>query len=434
MSDIKRTKLTRRNILIGGALAAGAYGGYTVFNRPKDKSGPRDPYFVSMQKALLRAGIGMPTLILDKARLDANIDYMLSQFPQDMAYRLPSKSVPCLKLIEYIRKRTGSNRLMTFNQPMLLELSQAMPEADQLLGKPLTAMAVKKYFEDLPTQNKAASENVRWLVDTPQRLEQYASIAESFSVPMKIAIELDVGLHRGGMVPGEGLDTMLADIEANSRLSFAGYMGYEPHLAHLPTSMGMRKKGIESAWDIYGRAKHAAATRFDSGVMKAAIFNAAGSPTFRLYDNTDIANELCVASALVKPTSFDMPLLESFEPASFIATPVLKTYEETRVPGLEKLTSWNRFKDPNTAKTIFTHGGYWKATPIDPPGLQINSTFGRSTNQEMLNGGQNLDIKPDEFVFMRPNQSEFVFLQFGDIAIYEDGKITEKWPVFSASA
>jgi D-serine deaminase-like pyridoxal phosphate-dependent protein len=52
----------------------------------------------------------------------------------------------------------------------------------------------------------------------------------------------------------------------------------------------------------------------------------------------------------------------------------------------------------------------------------------------MLNGGPDLSISPDEFVFLRPHQSEALFLQFGDIAVYEDGAITEFWPVFPASA
>ena len=74
------------------------------------------------------------------------------------------------------------------------------------------------------------------------------------------------------------------------------------------------------------------------------------------------------------------------------------------------------------------------ADPVDPPGLEYNSTFGRSSNQEMLNGGPELEIAADEFVFLRPHQSEAVFLQFGDIAVYEDGEIVGRWPVFPASA
>jgi D-serine deaminase-like pyridoxal phosphate-dependent protein len=71
---------------------------------------------------------------------------------------------------------------------------------------------------------------------------------------------------------------------------------------------------------------------------------------------------------------------------------------------------------------------------VDPPGLQYNAIFGRSSNQEMLNGGAQLKIAPDDFVFLRPHQSEALFMQFGDIAVYEDGAIIDRWPVFPASA
>ena len=31
---------------------------------------------------------------------------------------------------------------------------------------------------------------------------------------------------------------------------------------------------------------------------------------------------------------------------------------------------------------------------------------------------------------MRPTQSEAVLAQFGDIHVYEDGRIAERWPVY----
>jgi len=49
----------------------------------------------------------------------------------------------------------------------------------------------------------------------------------------------------------------------------------------------------------------------------------------------------------------------------------------------------------------------------------------------MLNGSKNIHLQPDDWVFLRPTQSEFVFLQFGDIAVYDGGAIVERWPVFS---
>jgi len=41
-------------------------------------------------------------------------------------------------------------------------------------------------------------------------------------------------------------------------------------------------------------------------------------------------------------------------------------------------------------------------------------------------------LQQDDFVFLRPTQSESVFLQFGDIWVYENGAITERWPIISA--
>ena len=74
----------------------------------------------------------------------------------------------------------------------------------------------------------------------------------------------------------------------------------------------------------------------------------------------------------------------------------------------------------------------WRAE--SPPGLQRNDIWGHSTNQDMLNGSVDVQLDVGDTVFLRPQQSEFVFLQFGDIAVYDDGHIVEAWPVFPEAA
>lgn len=424
-------KLSRRNLMIGGAIIAG---GAIAMSRSSDKSGPRNPYFVEMQAALIKANIAQPTLVVDRNRLNANIDQVMGDLPDGMGYRIVAKSLPSLKLLRHVQERSGTDRLMTFNQPMLLALSQEMPDSSQLVGKPLPAQAVRNYFTELPLENSDAKDKVQWLVDTPERLEQYAAIAEANGTNMAINIELDVGLHRGGMEPGNALNGMLNKLRQSNRLDFAGFMGYEPHLSALPTALGWRDRAKNGAWEIYIEALKSAESVFDETTVAATTRNAAGSPTYRLYKDTKIANEISVGSALVKPTNFDTDLLEPFQPASFIATPVIKTSDETRIPGLEFADDAKSAMDANLDKTVFIYGGHWLAHPEDPPGLRYNSTFGRSSNQEMLNGGENIDLKPDDFVFLRPSQSEAVFLQFGDIAVYDNGAIVDQWPVFPASA
>lgn len=402
--------------------------------KPSDKSGPRDKYYLEIQNALHAANIATPRLVIDKRRLDANIDTLLSHLPDGMGYRIVAKSLPSLPLIQYIANRTRTDRLMTFNEPMLSALSLAMPEASQLLGKPLPVQAARNYFEGLPASHSTTADNIQWLIDAPERLAQYRALASSLGRQLKINIELDVGLHRGGFEPGDALQSVLESIKSSADLELAGLMGYEPHIPSLPTAMGWRDKALKNAWRIYAEAKDQVRETFGADHLQQMTLNAAGSPTYRLYKDTSLANEVSVGSALVKPTHFDKDLLKDHQPASLIATPVIKFYDQTRMPGLEFADSAKRAWDPNSHRTVFIYGGNWLADPVDPPGLAYNSTFGRSSNQEMLNGGPELKIAPDEFVFLRPHQSEAVFLQFGDIAVYEDGEIVDEWQVFPASA
>lgn len=427
-----KNSLTRRRVIIGGAGLATTSA--IALARPRDRSGPRDAYFLNLQSALLEAGIMTPTLIIDQARLDANIDTLMTALPAGMGYRIVTKSLPSPALIEHVRQRSGTDRLMTFNLPMLKSLMTRMPDADQLLGKPLPVAAAAACFDQSDAVPSGAAERVQWLIDTPARLAQYAELAASTDHVLRINIELDVGLHRGGFIAGETLRMALETLRDNPYLRFAGFMGYEPHVPALPKLFGMRDRALASAWQAYDEALAVAATVFDADTMAAITRNAAGSPTYRLYHDTQIANEVSVGSALVKPTDFDTELLALHQPAAFIATPVLKTAGGVRLPGIEFAAGVMRFWDPNRAETVFTYGGHWLAQPVDPPGLVFNETFGRSSNQEMLNAGAGLDIAPDDFVFFRPSQSEAVFLQFGDIAVYDRESITGRWPVFAASA
>ena len=394
----------------------------------------RDPYFRALQAALAGAGVAGPTLVVDRARLDANIDTLMRQLPEAMGYRIVAKSLPSPALLDHVRHRTGTDRLMTFNQPMLADLSRLMPEADQLLGKPLPVAAVANYLDTLPAEQRPAIDRVQWLVDSPERLAQYEALAEARGLTLRINLELDVGLHRGGFTPGEALAGALDRLRRSEWLTLSGFMGYEPHIASIPTWFGWRRRLWERARAAYHEALEQAAGVFGAAGVEALTRNGGGSPTYRFHCGETVANEVSVGSALVKPTHFDLPALAPLQPAAFIATPVLKGPAAARVPGLEAFAGLAARLKPSKARSLFIHGGNWQAEPEDPPGLHFSRLVGRSSNQEMLLGGRDLAIRPDEFVFFRPHQSEAVFLQFGDIAVYEDGAIVDWWPVFPPSA
>ena len=113
---------------------------------------------------------------------------------------------------------------------------------------------------------------------------------------------------------------------------------------------------------------------------------------------------------------------------------MIKAVDHPEIPGVDGVGKLMAMWNPNRARTFFTYGGFWKATLESPVGLSTNPLFGRSTNQEMLNGSASIELQADDWVFLRPNQSEFVFLQFGDIAVYDEGEIVDHWPVFTQSS
>ena len=398
----------------------------------RDKSGPRDAYFLRLQAALKAAGLTQPTLVIDRARLRQNIKQLRHDLPAEMGLRIVAKSLPSIPLLKEVATGTGTDRFMTFNAPMLRELQSAFPEADQLLGKPFPVQAAADFYSN--QSGGMPKGRIGWLIDSTDRLSQYADLATSRSLELEVSLELDVGLHRGGFVPGDDLARALEMIRDTPHLTLHGFMGYEAHVAKAPKAFGMRTSALAKAQATYRAALAQARAIFGSDHIQQMTRNAAGSPTFRFYDDTDVANEVSVGSALVRPTDFDTDMLTLYAPALFIATPALKVTGPMQTPVLEKLDRLKNALDPNLSNRVFIHGGYWKGVPIDPPGLNNNATYGRSSNQELLNAGKRLELAPDDFVFLRPTQSEAVLLHFGDIAVFEDGAITDHWAPMAISA
>ncbi len=420
--------IKRRTLLAGGLLGAAAVG---VGLRPEDRGGNHPPYFQALSKALDDAGISGPTLVVDRAKLLANVQTLKHHLGERYAYRIVAKSLPSVDLLGTIMEASNSKRLMLFHQPFLNQVVAAFPDTDILLGKPMPVTAAANYYASDPAGSGFDSERqLQWLIDTPQRLAQYATLAEQLGVNMRINIELDVGLHRGGVTEHDTLIAMLDIIQSSPQLQFSGFMGYEPHIVKVPGDpLDYRDRAMLAYTDFVATARHYLGDDWPQDVL----LNCGGSPTYQMYDEGDYPfNELAAGSCLVKPTDFDIPTLADHIPASYIATPVLKAMNPAVMPvdgAAGIMAAWDR----NRAQTFYTYGGYWKALPESPPGLSINPLMGRSTNQEYLNGSASINLAPDDWVFLRPTQSEFVFLQFGDIAVLEDGIISERWPILQNS-
>ena len=101
------------------------------------------------------------------------------------------------------------------------------------------------------------------------------------------------------------------------------------------------------------------------------------------------------------------------------------------LPGSDALGKGWALWDTNRRRTFFIYGGKWMANFVSPPGLADNGLYGTSTNQAIVNGSAAVKLAVDDYVFLRPTQSEAVLLQFGDLAIVRGGRIEAWWPVLA---
>lgn len=374
---------------------------------------------------LREQGLGWPKFVIERSRLQANIERIGSVATGDHL-RLVVKSLPCPSLIDYLMAATGSYKLMVFHLPFLLQVTERWPEADIMLGKPLPSAAVRAYFHATRGQGrKRRSGALHWLVDTPRRVADYRQIARDFNESMDVIVELDVGMHRGGAQDAPGLKAMLEAIAASDgTLRLTGFMGYDAH-AGKGVPWLSRRRAVDRSNRHYRKLLDVAHASFPELVSGDLIINGSGSPTCVFHAAGSPLNELAIGSIFLKPAEFDLPQLIDFEPACWLAAPVIKRLKGVRIPFLESFSRWSR------RDTVFIYGGRWPARPAWPPGLRDSPIYGPSFNQQFYTLPRSGPVRVDDFVFFRPLQSEAVMLALGDVLVLDGNEIEQFWRVFS---
>ncbi len=403
---------SRRQWLKQSALGAGVL--WAPGNRANQAG--HDSYYSKLNALLKRDGPGRPVMLLDAARMNHNIDRIVQSVGEKKQYRAVVKSLPSVDLLKHVTQRAKTNALMVFHQPFLNEVAVSFPDSDALLGKPMPVQAARTFYGKLSPGRFNPASQVQWLIDSQQRLQQYLQLARSLGVRVGVNLEINVGLYRGGFESPESLGQALKLIQAyRDHLQLRGLMGYEPHLTGLKAELN--HPAVRQVLGVYNG--HLDQLRQHGYNPDTLTLNGAGSHTLKIYEKDSTMNDLSAGSGVVMPTDFDTHHLQDHQPALFIATPILKRYAKNPV-----------MPEPaeHMQQVYYIYGGYWKADMVSP--AQTGDTLYKSTNQSPITTSARVDLDVDDYMFLRPTQSEFVMLQFGDLLVVEDGALSQRWPVF----
>ena len=262
---------------------------------PRDKSAPPSAYFQKLSAVLAQSRVAKPVLIIDKQRLEKNIDAVgrhASAIGVDV--RVAMKSLPSDPLLDAVCERLGTNQMMIFSIDYLKTICLRKTSVDVLLGKPMPAMAVADFYEasaEHAYQTETVAD-IQWLVDNIQRLQDYAAIAEQQNLQLKVNLEIDIGIRRGGFDSTIEVRKALQTIRDNAHLEFAGFMGYEKHVYYVAFTDNSRQRVLDECLDFYRSCKNIAREVFgDTLPIDDLTWNAAGSVTYPMYrNNTGITN------------------------------------------------------------------------------------------------------------------------------------------------
>lgn len=421
--------MKRRHLLGLGAL--GLLGAWAL--RPGDRGLPHSGYFAELNRLLRGDGAGTPQLLLDLDRLDANADLLARRLSGKLQLRLVSKSLASIGLLDYLARRLGTQRFMVFHQPQLMQLARSFPQADLLLGKPMPVQAALNTYRQLPHQaGFEPGRQLTWLIDNEQRLHEYADLARALSQPLRVALEIDIGLQRGGFSSPQALGQALHYLDSQrGHLQLQGLMGYDAQIAHSPFWLG-EQSAFEQAKARY-QAFISAAQDFPALWPKRPLLNGAGSLTYALHASQESPlNEVAVGSALLKPGDFDTSLLSEHQPALWIASPLLKTTDGS-LPYLQDAQSLIAAWNPNRQQAYYLYGGQWRAKPVSPPGLDYDPIYGRSANQERLIGSAGSALGAGDWIFFRPDISKGLLAEFAELRLLRGKQFVGSWSTLASS-
>lgn len=402
--------------------------------------------FTAWNKTLRAHSPGRETAFVDLDALDYNLKRVDGDLGPNIGLRLVAKSLPCVKLLEYMLRAACTNRVMAFSEGMVHDLLAHFGHSvDILLGRPATADAAARVFAALHARGHvepSAAAGVRWLVDTPERMGAFATLADKLKFGINVAIEIDVGLRRGGARNRAELLDML-DILSSSRLNFTGFMGYEGHVPFAPMA-GMTPDAefaaVQQRYTAFVQTgREAYPEMFDAPL----VFNSGGSRTYHYYSAKAATpvNEVALGSAFFYPSHFHNLPDTSLRAAAFLATPVLKRIEPAETPFDETYLPKLARENTQLQTAFFMTGGDFPGEQVFPTGLRRNVTDdnGREDrpksvvnmlpNQGRWLGRQALETDVGDFIFYQPWEADAIrWLKVLDV--FRGARLVDQWPTF----
>lgn len=267
---------------------------------------------------MTRQDIETPALLVDLDRMEANLERMASFFRQVPAKLRPHfKNHKCTDLAS--RQLDAGAIGITCATLREAECLVHHGIRNVLLANEIVDAAKIRRFVEL-----ARRADVIVCVDNEKAANELARAARNRHTQVSVLVDVDVGLHRCGVPPGEATVRLARTVEEKG-LRFRGLMGYEGHV--LRKSPGPEKE--EAAAAAMGPLTETRACLEREG-LPAEIVSAGGTGTYSISGRYPGVTEIQAGSYLLMDTDY-RKCCTDFDPALTLLTTVISKTAGERV-------------------------------------------------------------------------------------------------------
>jgi D-serine deaminase-like pyridoxal phosphate-dependent protein len=192
------------------------------------------------------ADVDTPQLVLDLDQIDRNLERMFRAGKErKVDVRTHFKSLKCGGLAKYIAARGGKTFLCA-------KLNEAEVLADAGITDILIANQVVNPQKLARLAAVAKRVTLRVCVDNEDNIDRLSKAMQAAGATLGVLIEVDIGMLRCGVEPGEAAVPLAKKIQQSPGLRFDGLQGYDGHLQLIADPVEKRAKCLQGLEQLVG--------------------------------------------------------------------------------------------------------------------------------------------------------------------------------------
>ena len=357
-----------------------------------------------MQRSLIgtpKTALDTPALCLDLGVVESNIRRMAGYF-QDGPVRLrPHTKTHKSPVLAHMQVAAGAIGITC------AKLGEAEVMAEAGLKDILIANQIVGAGKIARLVNLAALTEVMVAVDDAANVEELDRAARAAGVTLRILVEVNIGMNRCGVVPGQPVHDLACRVAVAPGLRFEGLMGYEGHTVFIRDPEERRRKTEES---LAGLVKSADLVR--SAGIPVRIVSSGGTGTCFITGRYPGITELQVGSYITMDAQYREEVGMDFA----YGLTVMSTVVSAPTP--------DRAECDAGLKTITQDFGLPRV--IDPPGWELAGLAEEHGHLHRLDGPP---LRPGDKVEIVPNHGCTTINLHDEYWVIRDGVLAAVWPI-----